>query len=148
MSTTIAIPTEELARLVASSGPLEDYGEADPNAADRGGDAGAFGARTGPLGLMLAIPPGYATAIWPASGIALAALLMVGPRYWPAITLGSFLINVTVAAPVADGGTFTLLRPAGIEVISRILGLLLAAIAVQLIADAVFAFVRGYSATL
>jgi multiple antibiotic resistance protein len=39
-----------------------------------------------------------------------------------------------------------LLRPSGIEVISRILGLLLAAIAVQLVADAIFAFVRGYSA--
>jgi len=39
-----------------------------------------------------------------------------------------------------------LLRPSGIEVISRILGLLLAAIAVQLVADAVFAFVHDYSA--
>ena len=28
---------------------------------------------TGRLGLLLAIPPGYATAVWPASGIALAA---------------------------------------------------------------------------
>jgi hypothetical protein len=55
MSTTIAISTEDLVRLVASTGPLEDYGEADPGAMDRGGEAGAFGARTGPLGLMLAI---------------------------------------------------------------------------------------------
>jgi multiple antibiotic resistance protein len=47
-----------------------------------------------------------------------------------------------------SGVLMKILRPAGIEVISRILGLLLAAIAVQLIADAVFAFVRGYSATL
>jgi multiple antibiotic resistance protein len=38
------------------------------------------------------------------------------------------------------------LRPAGIEVLTRISGLLLAAIAVQLIADAVFAFVRGFNA--
>jgi multiple antibiotic resistance protein len=36
------------------------------------------------------------------------------------------------------------LRPSGIEVLTRIAGLLLAAIAVQLIADAVAAFVRGY----
>lgn len=54
MSSTIAISTEELARLVATSGPLEDYGEAEPGA-DHAGDAGALGARTGPLGLMLAI---------------------------------------------------------------------------------------------
>ena len=39
-----------------------------------------------------------------------------------------------------------LLRPAGIEVLTRIAGLLLAAIAVQLIADAVDAFVKLYAA--
>jgi multiple antibiotic resistance protein len=39
-----------------------------------------------------------------------------------------------------------LLRPSGIDVLTRISGLLLAAIAVQLIADAVFAFVRAFSA--
>lgn len=38
-----------------------------------------------------------------------------------------------------------LLRPGGIEVLTRIAGLLLAAIAVQLIADAVDAFVRLYA---
>jgi multiple antibiotic resistance protein len=38
-----------------------------------------------------------------------------------------------------------LLRPAGIDVLTRIAGLLLAAIAVQLIADAVAAFVRLYT---
>ena len=36
------------------------------------------------------------------------------------------------------------LRPGGIEVLTRIAGLLLAAIAVQLIADAVGAFVTRY----
>jgi multiple antibiotic resistance protein len=39
-----------------------------------------------------------------------------------------------------------LLRPGGIEVLTRIAGLLLAAIAVQLIADAVGAFVKLYAA--
>jgi multiple antibiotic resistance protein len=38
------------------------------------------------------------------------------------------------------------LRPAGIEVLTRIAGLLLAAIAVQLVADAVSAFVHAYRA--
>jgi multiple antibiotic resistance protein len=37
------------------------------------------------------------------------------------------------------------LRPSGIEVLTRIAGLLLAAIAVQLMADAVAAFVEMYS---
>jgi multiple antibiotic resistance protein len=44
-----------------------------------------------------------------------------------------------------SGVLVKILRPAGIEVISRILGLLLAAIAVQLVADAIDAFIRYYS---
>ena len=52
---------------------------------------------TGGLGLLLAIPPGYATAVWPPSGIALAGLLWWGPRVWPGIWMGSFLVNVWVA---------------------------------------------------
>ncbi|TAN67658.1 MAG: PAS domain S-box protein [Methylobacter sp.] len=49
---------------------------------------------TGKLGTSLAIPPGYATAIWPPSGIALAGILMFGYRVWPGILLGSFLVNL------------------------------------------------------
>lgn len=49
---------------------------------------------TGKLGLLLAIPPGYATAVWPASGIALAALLLYGCKIWPGVLLGSFLVNI------------------------------------------------------
>jgi multiple antibiotic resistance protein len=45
-----------------------------------------------------------------------------------------------------SGVIVALLRPAGIEVLTRIAGLLLAAIAVQLIADAVAAFVELYTA--
>lgn len=45
-----------------------------------------------------------------------------------------------------SGGIVKILRPGGIEVLTRIAGLLLAAIAVQLIADSVAAFVRAYIA--
>ncbi|AGL21109.1 MarC family protein [Actinoplanes sp. N902-109] len=45
-----------------------------------------------------------------------------------------------------SGVIVRLLRPAGIEVLTRIAGLLLAAIAVQLIADAAAAFVELYAA--
>jgi len=51
----------------------------------------------GKLGLLLAIPPGYATAIWPPSGIALGALLLFGVRHWPAVWLGSFVTNVVTS---------------------------------------------------
>lgn len=55
----------------------------------------------GKLGLLLAIPPGYATAVWPPSGIALGALLILGSRFWPAVWLGSFLTNLGIS--FADG---------------------------------------------
>lgn len=48
---------------------------------------------SGHLGLALAVPPGYATAVWPASGIALAYLLVFGLRHWPGVLVGSLLVN-------------------------------------------------------
>ncbi|WP_262966817.1 CHASE domain-containing protein [Methylobacter psychrophilus] len=56
---------------------------------------------TGKLGSYLAIPPGYATAIWPPSGIALASILIYGNRIWPGIFIGSFLINLSTSL-IAD----------------------------------------------
>jgi diguanylate cyclase (GGDEF)-like protein len=59
--------------------------------------AGAyFGAAK--FSLLLAIPPGYATAVWPPSGIAVAALLLLGHRVWPGIWAGAALANLTVAS--------------------------------------------------
>ncbi len=61
--------------------------------------------------LTLAIPPGYATALWPPSGIALAAVLLLGWRIWPGIWIGAALANVTVqglpllAACIGTGNT-------------------------------------------
>ncbi|MBL8448099.1 MAG: CHASE domain-containing protein [Zoogloeaceae bacterium] len=52
---------------------------------------------TGWLGLLLAIPPGYATGIFPPAGIALVALLAGGDRLWPGVWLGSFLLNGLLA---------------------------------------------------
>ena len=49
---------------------------------------------TGQLGLLLAIPPGYAMAILAGVRHCLAAVLLFGYRVWPGIVLGSLLINV------------------------------------------------------
>ncbi len=49
---------------------------------------------TGTLALLLAIPPGYASPIWPPAGVALSAVLLLGNRVWPGIFLGSFFINL------------------------------------------------------
>ena len=50
----------------------------------------------GKAGLLLAIPPGYATAVWPPSGLALVAVLLHGYRVWPGVLLGSMLLNVEI----------------------------------------------------
>ena len=55
----------------------------------------------GKLGLRLASVHASATAVWPPSGIALAAFLLFGTRVWPAVALGAFLVNVTTAGSVA-----------------------------------------------
>jgi PAS domain S-box-containing protein len=55
----------------------------------------------GKLGLSLAFVHESATAVWPPTGIALAALLLYGYRMSPAIFVGAFLVNVTTAASVA-----------------------------------------------
>ena len=48
------------------------------------------------LSLLVAIPPGYACALWPPAGIALAACLVFGPRVWPGIVVGAAVANLGV----------------------------------------------------
>lgn len=48
------------------------------------------------LGLVLAFEETNASPVWPPSGIALAAVLLLGYRAWPGILLGAFLANVVV----------------------------------------------------
>ncbi len=55
----------------------------------------------GKLGLKLAFVNASATAVWPPTGITLAAFLLLGYRVWPGIFLGAFLVNVTTAGSVA-----------------------------------------------
>src|SRR5947199_5573329 len=55
----------------------------------------------GKFGLMLASLHASASPVWPPAGIALAALLLLGYRAWPAIFVGAFLVNVTTAGSVA-----------------------------------------------
>jgi diguanylate cyclase (GGDEF)-like protein len=55
----------------------------------------------GKLGLKLALVNASATAVWPCTGIALAALLLLGYRVWPVIMAGAFLVNLTTAGSVA-----------------------------------------------
>jgi len=92
-----------------------------------------------PLGTPLLAGPGAIVAtmlyVQRAHGVAqyleiAAAVVLVMAIVWLALRFSGLIVRV--------------LRPGGIEVLTRIAGLLLAAIAVQLIADAIDAFVTQY----
>ena len=55
----------------------------------------------GKFGLSLAFVHASASPVWPPTGIAFAAFLVLGSRAWPAILVGAFLVNVTTAGSVA-----------------------------------------------
>src|SRR5579862_9330004 len=63
------------------------------------------------LGLVLAFQYKNVSPVWPPSGVAIACLIMLGPRVWPGIALGAFLANFSthlpplVAACIAIGNT-------------------------------------------
>src|SRR5438105_11903989 len=77
----------------------------------------------GKLALKLAFLNASASAVWPSTGIALAALLLFGYRVWPAIFAGAFLVNFTTAGTVltslgiASGNTLEAL--AGCYLVNR-----------------------------
>lgn len=56
---------------------------------------------SGRLGLQLAFLHKSASPVWPPTGIALAAVLILGYRIWPGIWLSAFLVNLTTAGSVA-----------------------------------------------
>lgn len=56
----------------------------------------------GKLGLHFAFVHASASAVWPPTGIALAAALLFGLRVWPAILIGAFLVNITTSGSVAS----------------------------------------------
>ncbi|MEV4937294.1 MASE1 domain-containing protein [Streptomyces zaomyceticus] len=55
----------------------------------------------GRLGLMgrLVVEGVVFTPIWPPTGVAVAALLLLGARVWPGIALGSFLVIASLTTP-------------------------------------------------
>ncbi|MBF0344515.1 MAG: CHASE domain-containing protein [Nitrospirae bacterium] len=90
----------------------------------------------GKLSLLLAIPPGYATAVWPPSGIALSSVLLFSYRVWPGILIGSFCVNVftsldtsstdaiikSLALPAVIGAGASLQALIGVFLINRFVG--------------------------
>ena len=52
-------------------------------------------------GLLFDAESGFATLVWPPTGIAIAVLLIAGRWMWPAILIGAFAANVWTGAPIA-----------------------------------------------
>ena len=57
---------------------------------------------TGRLGLLLAAPPGYATAVFLPAGLAVTATFVAGVSPLPGTFLGSFLLNLWIGYRIAD----------------------------------------------
>src|SRR5206468_11331035 len=56
------------------------------------------------LGFVFAIVAKQVTVVWPPTGIALAALLVLGPCYWPGTAVGACLANATADEPLWTAG--------------------------------------------
>ena len=52
-------------------------------------------------GLLFDAESGFATLVWPPTGIAIAVLLIAGRWMWPAILIGAFAANAWTGAPIA-----------------------------------------------
>jgi PAS domain S-box-containing protein len=80
----------------------------------------------GRLGLLLAVPPGYASAIFPPAGIAMAAALIGGRIAQPWIFVGSFVLNLWVGSAVIQQSTWLFvlvaLLIAGASLLQAVLG--------------------------
>ena len=55
---------------------------------------------TAHLGLFLGAVAGFATLVWPPTGIALVALYLYGFLLWPAVFAGALLVNLVHGAPL------------------------------------------------
>ena len=56
---------------------------------------------TGRLGVLLAVPPGYATAVFMPAGIAVGAMFVAGAFVLPGIFIGSLLLDVWIGHSIA-----------------------------------------------
>jgi signal transduction histidine kinase len=112
------------------------------------------------LGLSLDAVSGFATLVWPPTGLALASLLLFGFRLWPGVFLGALAVNVWNGAPMAVAlgialgntleavlGVFVMRRFAGsrseggFDSLRHVLGLILGASALSTLVSATFGVV-------
>ena len=116
---------------------------------------------TARLGLHMDAVSGFATTVWPPTGIALVALCLFGYRLWPGIALGAFLTNLSAGAPILAAcgmamgntleallGTYLLIRFTGfkgsLDRISHVIGLVVLAAGVSTMVSATIGVASGY----
>ncbi|MCK2125835.1 PAS domain S-box protein [Thauera aromatica] len=66
----------------------------------------------GVAGMLFSLSSGYASPVWPAAGVAVAALLIWGPRCWPGVWLGGLSTNLWFDPSLAGAGTAALIASA------------------------------------
>lgn len=80
----------------------------------------------GKLGLGAAFLNANASALWPPSGFALAALILFGQQVWPAVILGAFFVNFTTTGEILTASAIsvgnTLEGVVGAALIDRLAG--------------------------
>jgi PAS domain S-box-containing protein len=103
---------------VASSGIFSRNFEGWLSYAIRVGLLAGIYVLSGKLGFQASVVHPVVSSAWPPSGIALAALVLMGTRLWPGIMIGAFLVNFTngipplAAAGIAIGNTLEALLAA------------------------------------
>ncbi|MEO8057382.1 MAG: CHASE domain-containing protein [Burkholderiales bacterium] len=70
----------------------------------------------GRAALLLAMPPGFASPLYPAAGVALGALLIFGRRALPGIALGALVVNLSIRGGLHNLSAATLLVPGAVAV--------------------------------
>src|SRR5688572_16287813 len=56
----------------------------------------------GKIGLSFEAVGGFASLVWPPTGIAVAVMILYGRKYWPAVALGAFAVNLSSGAPLGS----------------------------------------------
>src|SRR5437763_9813831 len=81
---------------------------------------------TARLGLRLDAVAGFATLVWPPTGIALATLWLFGYRLWPGVFAGALCVNLVAGAPlpaalgIASGNTLEAIAGVGLLGLVRV----------------------------
>lgn len=73
------------------------------------------------LGLLLSLVEENVTPLWPPTGIAVAAFVILGRRFWPAVAVAAFVVNL----PVSEGLLPALATAAGNTLAPLVAALLL-----------------------